>query len=136
MPPPPLAPEGPGPVPYGYPGGPVGYPGPGGPGYGYPSPPPPYGGAPGPYGWYGGAVESNGMGVAALVLGIASAVLFCMWPLAIIAGILGVVFGSVGRGKARRGEASNAGQALAGIICGAVGIVLGIGLGVLLIVQP
>ncbi|WP_328479454.1 DUF4190 domain-containing protein [Streptomyces sp. NBC_00377] len=136
VPPPPLAPHGPGPAPYGYPGGPVGYPGPGGPGYGYPSPPPPYGGAPGPYGWYGGPVESNGMGVAALVLGIASAVLFCMWPLAIIAGILGVVFGSVGRGKARRGEASNAGQALAGIICGAVGIVLGIGLGVLLIVQP
>ncbi|MEU1191929.1 DUF4190 domain-containing protein [Streptomyces sp. NPDC005859] len=123
VPPPPIAPHGPGQIPYGYPGG---YPG--GYGYGYPSPP--------PYGWPGGARDNNGMGIAGLVLGIASAVFFCLWPLAIIAGILGVAFGSVGRGKARRGEASNAGQALAGIICGSVGIVLAIGLGVLLIVQP
>ncbi|MFD9393908.1 DUF4190 domain-containing protein [Streptomyces sp. NPDC060000] len=132
VPPPPIAPHGPGQVPYGYPGAyPGGYPG----GYGYPSPPHYGGGAPGPYGWPGGAADSNGMGVAGMVLGIASSVFFCLWPLAVILGILGVTFGSVGRGKARRGEASNPGQALAGIICGAVGIVLAIGLGVLLIAQ-
>ncbi|MFE7928905.1 DUF4190 domain-containing protein [Streptomyces sp. NPDC057456] len=129
VPPPPLAPHGPGQIPYGYPGG---YPG----GYGYPSQPHYGGGAPGPYGWPGGAGDSNGMGIAALVLGIVSAVGFCMWPLAVVLGILGITFGAVGRGKARRGEASNPGQALAGIICGSVGIVLAIGLGVLMIVQP
>ncbi|MBK3637693.1 DUF4190 domain-containing protein [Streptomyces sp. MBT97] len=75
------------------------------------------------------------MGVAGMVVGIASAVLFCLWPLAAILGVLGVVFGSIGRAKARRGEASNAGQALAGIICGAVGAALAVALGVLLITQ-
>ncbi|MEU9312668.1 DUF4190 domain-containing protein [Streptomyces sp. NPDC048256] len=125
VPPPPLAPYGPGQVPYGYPGG-----------YGYPGRPHYGGGAPGPYGWPGGTGDSNGMGIAGMVLGIVSAVGFCMWPLAVVLGILGITFGAVGRGKARRGEASNPGQALAGIICGSVGILLAIGLGVLLIVQP
>ncbi|SES16806.1 protein of unknown function [Streptomyces sp. yr375] len=130
VPPPPIAPDGPGQIPYGYPGG-----------YGYGYPPQhqsPYGvGAPGPYGWPGhGAGGNNGMGVAGLVLGIISAVVFCLWPLAIVLGILGIVFGALGRGRARRGEASNPGQALAGIICGSAGIVLAIGLGVLVIVAP
>jgi hypothetical protein len=76
------------------------------------------------------------MGVAGLVLGIISAVAFCLWPVAVVLGILGIVFGAIGRGKAKRGEASNPGQALAGIICGAAGIVLAIALGVLVIVAP
>ncbi|MFI1035034.1 DUF4190 domain-containing protein [Streptomyces sp. NPDC020951] len=126
VPPPPIAPDGPGQVPYGYPGG-----------YGYPSHPHYGDGAPGLYGWAGnGAGDSNGMGIAGLVLGILAAVVFCLWPLAIVLGILGVVFGAIGRGKARRGEASNPGQALAGIICGAVGTVLAIALGILVIVAP
>ncbi|MFI5822506.1 DUF4190 domain-containing protein [Streptomyces rishiriensis] len=127
VPPPPIAPDGPGQIPYGYPGG---Y------GYGYP-PPQPYGGGPGLYGWAGtGAGDSNGMGVAGLALGILAAVLFCLWPLAAVLGILGVVFGAIGRRKAARGEASNPGQALAGIICGAVGVVLAVAVGVLTIVVP
>ncbi|GCB45676.1 DUF4190 domain-containing protein [Streptomyces sp. NL15-2K] len=132
VPPPPISPDGPGQVPYGYPGG-----------YGYPTPPG-YG-AHGPqsqgsgayYGWPGMAPgPSNGMGTAALVLGIIGAVGFCLWPLAIVAGILAVVFGTIGRGKARRGEATNPGQALAGIICGSVGLVLGIGMILLLVFVP
>ncbi|MFF5187267.1 DUF4190 domain-containing protein [Streptomyces sp. NPDC000345] len=122
VPPPPISPDGPGQVPYGYPGG---Y------GYGYPAPPP--GGSYWPGGPQG---ESNGMGVAGMVLGIVSAVIFCLWPLAIGIGILGIVFGAIGRRKARRGEATNPGQALAGIICGIAGIVLGVGLGVLVILAP
>ncbi|MER6182679.1 hypothetical protein [Streptomyces sp. NPDC001652] len=120
VPPPPIAPDGPGQVPYGYPGG----------GYGYP------GAAPqGYYGWPGmQPLPSNGMGTAGLVLGILSALVFCLWPLAIVLGVLGVIFGAIGRGKARRGVATNPGQALAGIICGAAGIALGIGMVVLLIV--
>lgn len=124
VPPPPIAPEGPGQVPYGYPGG---APGPQAQGYpgGYPG---------GYYGWPGmQPLPSNGMGTAALVLGIVAAALFCMWPLSIISGILGVIFGVMGRAKAKRGEATNGGQALAGIICGAAGLVLSIGMLILLI---
>ncbi|MGW0582030.1 DUF4190 domain-containing protein [Streptomyces sp. NPDC002920] len=112
VPPPPISPDGPGQVPYGYPGG-----------YGYPAHPQV------PYGWPGAPrVEQNGMGITSMVLGIVSAVGFCLWPLAIVLGILAVVFGVIGRKKAKRGEASNPGQALAGIICGAAGFALGTGL--------
>ncbi|MET8766717.1 DUF4190 domain-containing protein [Streptomyces sp. NPDC004658] len=132
MPPPPIAPDGPGQVSYGYPGA--------GPAYGYPGPPQaPYGGAaPYPtahgYGWPGmQPLPSNGMGTASLVLGIISAVGFVLWPIALVLGILALIFGGLGRGKAGRGEATNPGVALAGIICGAAGIVLVLGLFALLI---
>ena len=88
------------------------------PGYGYP--------ADGGYGWPGLApMPSNGLGTAGLVLGIISAAVFCLWPVAIVLGVLALIFGTLGRGKARRGEATNPGQALAGIICGAAGVVFG-----------
>ncbi|WP_256965895.1 DUF4190 domain-containing protein, partial [Streptomyces griseiscabiei] len=76
---------------------------------------------------------SNGMGIAAMVLGICAAVLFCLWPLAILLGIMAMIFGFIGRAKVRRGEATNPGHALAGIICGVVGILLGIGFIVLIV---
>ncbi|MFJ3666706.1 hypothetical protein ACIPSE_09660 [Streptomyces sp. NPDC090106] len=124
VPPPPIAPDGPGRMPY------AGYAAPGAPaqGYGYPGGP-----QTGYYGWPGQAMPENGMGTAGLVLGVLSAIVFCLWPLAIVLGVLGVIFGAVGRGKAKRGVSTNAGQALAGIICGAVGIVLGVGMGLLII---
>lgn len=112
VPPPPIAPDGPGQVPYGYPGT-YGAPG----GYGYPGGGYPYAGMQ--------PMPSNGMGTTALVLGIVSAGVFCLWPVAIVLGVLALIFGLIGRGKAGRGEATNAGQALAGTICGAAGIVLG-----------
>ncbi|MFD3380022.1 MULTISPECIES: DUF4190 domain-containing protein [unclassified Streptomyces] len=116
VPPPPIAPEGPGQMPYGY-----GYPGYGGPGYGWPGMP---------------MAPSNGLGTAGLVLGIIAAVGFCLWPVALACGILAVIFGAIGRGKARRGEATNPGQALAGIICGAVGIALAIAFVVVFLIVP
>ncbi|MEU8653955.1 DUF4190 domain-containing protein [Streptomyces sp. NPDC048737] len=143
VPPPPISPDGPGQVPYGYPGG-YGHPGPpgygvtpshgGGPGYGgVPS----HGGTPGHYGWPGvQPAPSNGMGITAMVLGIVAAVGFCLWPIAIVVGVLALIFGLIGRSKANRGEATNPGQALAGIICGATGLALGMGLAVLIIVAP
>ncbi|WP_228031631.1 DUF4190 domain-containing protein, partial [Streptomyces phyllanthi] len=134
VPPPPISPDGPGQVPYGYPQYP-GYVGhPGHPGHGNQFAPYPrtsyphalYQGAAG-YGWPGMPPEpSNGMGIASLSLGIIGAVLFCLWPLAIVLGALALIFGVIGHGKARRGEATNPGQALAGMICGAVGIALGL----------
>ncbi|MGW5343004.1 DUF4190 domain-containing protein [Streptomyces sp. HUAS TT3] len=110
---------------YAYPA-PGGYAHPGPPnapsGYGYPGHP----GYPGyaPYAPYGGQPR-NGFGVTALVLGILSVVGCITSLLAIGIGIGAVVFGALGRGKARRGEATNGGVALAGIITGAIGIALG-----------
>ncbi|MEU4928395.1 DUF4190 domain-containing protein [Streptomyces yokosukanensis] len=126
VPPPPIAPDGPGQVPYGYPGAPAAY--------GYPGrPQPPYAG-PYPsaggygYGWPGTQpMPSNGMGTASLVLGILAAVCFLLWPVALVLGVLAIIFGALGRGKAGRGEATNPGMALAGLICGGAGIVLAVG---------
>ncbi|MER5400535.1 DUF4190 domain-containing protein [Streptomyces sp. NPDC002599] len=123
VPPPPIAPGGPG-LAYGYgypqyPGAPAGAVHPGVPGYGWP---------------VAGPMPSNGLGTAGLVLGIIAAVLFVVWPLAIVLGVLAVIFGLIGGAKARRGEATNPGQALAGVILGAVGLVLAVGVFVLIIV--
>ncbi|MEV3993432.1 DUF4190 domain-containing protein [Streptomyces sp. NPDC049837] len=124
LPPPPIAPGGPAqppPGPYGYPAptpatGAYGYPG-------YPG----YGGHAGysPYGQPGWQpAPANGMGITALVLGIIAVVVFCLWGLGVILGVLALIFGIIGRKKAQRGEANNHGMALAGIILGAVGIVI------------
>ncbi|MDQ1035866.1 hypothetical protein QFZ75_002282 [Streptomyces sp. V3I8] len=78
----------------------------------------------------------NGLGAASLVLGIVAAIGFCLWPVAFVCGVLAVVLGVLGRGKARRGEATNGGSALAGIVCGAVGVALAVALVVVLLVVP
>ncbi|PRH80738.1 hypothetical protein C6N75_02605 [Streptomyces solincola] len=151
VPPPPLAPGGPSPtMPGGYghgypdpaapPGG-YGYPDPaatsggyGRPdltatsaGYGYPPAPAPgpgYPGYPG-YGAWGSGGQSNGMGITAMVLGIVAVVMFCAWGLGVLLGILALIFGIIGRNKAKRGEANNGGMALAGVILGSVAIAAG-----------
>ncbi|MFF3848450.1 DUF4190 domain-containing protein [Streptomyces sp. NPDC002328] len=136
VPPPPIAPDGPGQVPYGQPGyGQVGYGYPGG--YGHPGAPVGYGGgAPAYYGWNGMRPPSNGMGLAAMVLGILSAAGICMWPTPLFIGPLAVIFGFIGRSKAKRGEANNAAQALAGIICGIAGFLMAAALLVFVIWAP
>ncbi|WP_424570155.1 DUF4190 domain-containing protein [Streptomyces sp. CH-036] len=120
VPPPPIGPNGPGhagPPPAAH--------------YGYPAPPAqPYGGYPG-YGAYRagpaawGPAPNNGLGTAAMVIGIISVVGFCLYGLNIILGILALIFGIIGLGRAKRGEATNRGMALAGVILGSVGIVVG-----------
>lgn len=108
---------------YGYPTAPSAMPG-----YGYPGDAgyPGYPGYPvnAAYPLYA-APKSNGFGVTALVLGIISVVGCITSFLAIGIGIAAVVFGALGKGKATRGEADNGGMALAGIILGGIGIVLG-----------
>lgn len=89
------------------------------PGYGAPTyPPPGYPAAPLGY----GAAPRNGLGTAALVLGIIGVVLcwipFTGWAL----NILAVIFGGVGMGRAKRGEATNKSSALAGLVLGAIGL--------------
>ncbi|MET7381777.1 DUF4190 domain-containing protein [Streptomyces sp. NPDC005526] len=109
IPPPPLAPSGPA-----APGG-----------YGYPAYP--------GYGWPGVPMApQNGLGTAAMVLGILACCLFCLYGVvSVVLGILAIVFGVKGRRKADRGEATNPGQAQAGLITGIIGILLGIAMIVL-----
>ncbi|MFF9848358.1 DUF4190 domain-containing protein [Streptomyces litmocidini] len=136
VPPPPVAPGGPAAAPgYGYPAASPGT-------YGYPpaSPTPPvtsgygYPGYPG-YGPSGGQPQNNGMGTASMVLGIlAVALAFCSYGvLGLILGGVALPLGIVGRKRFLRGEASNKGQAVAGITLGSIGIALGIA-GIALIV--
>ncbi len=74
-------------------------------------------------------VVRNGLGVAALVLGILSLVfMFLFPPIGVVLGILAVVFGIIGVRRVRRGEATNRGQAMAGGITGGVGLVVSVAL--------
>lgn len=68
----------------------------------------------------------NGLGVAALVLGIVALALCWTVVGGVVLGILGVVFGAVGVRRAARGEATDRGMALAGLITGGVGLVVGV----------
>ena len=73
------------------------------------------------------ARPSNGVGVAALVLGVASlvaAVSFVLFPLALPGGLFATILGiiAVSRGRAR-GVTSH-GQAIAGIVCGVLALVV------------
>ncbi len=118
---PPVPPPAPG---YGAPSEPVGYGTPAAPAYGQQ----PFG-APGGFG--GGVSPRNGFGIAALVLGILSipagfTVIFGV-PLAIAA----IVFGALGRGRAKKGLANNGGLALTGLILGVVGLLISIAIGAL-----
>ncbi|MFE0044512.1 DUF4190 domain-containing protein [Streptomyces albireticuli] len=118
-------------------------------GYGYPAAPggqvpygaPPYGGPvpygqipyqPGSYGYpvpyYGEDPRTlgsdSGFGIAALVLGIVGTVMSVTVLFGALLGILGVVFGAIGRAKVKSGRAFNGGQALTGLILGALAFVL------------
>jgi hypothetical protein len=69
----------------------------------------------------------NGMGSAALVLGLVSLVaVFLIAPLGVVLGAAAVACGVAGRRRARRGEATNPGQATAGLVTGAVGLVVSV----------
>jgi len=65
--------------------------------------------------------RTNGLAVASLVLGILALVLFFTIVFPIILGILAVIFGAIGLGKANQG-AEHKGLAIAGMILGVLGI--------------
>ena len=69
-------------------------------------------------------VSENGMGMAALVLGILGLVV-CL-GLSILLPLLATIFGALGRRKAQAGLASNLGQATAGLIMGIIGLAIGV----------
>ena len=86
---------------------------------GYPPPPQPYSGfAPPPTG------PRNGLGIAALVIAIIGLV-FC-WTVAggVILGLTAVIIGFVAQGRVKRGEATNGGVAIAGIVLGFLAIIV------------
>jgi len=124
-----VPPPGGAPQPYSYPPGPApgetyppgSYPG------GYPAGPYPGGYPPSPtgYGEYPGmpVAPRNGLGVAALVIGILALVGAFTVAGGIILGTVAVVLGFLGRGRVRRGEANNGGTAMAGIVLGVLAVV-------------
>jgi hypothetical protein len=72
-----------------------------------------------------GAQPRNGFGVAALVLGIVAVVGCALNFIAVGLGVAAIVLGVLGRNRAARGEATNGGMALAGLILGVTGALLG-----------
>lgn len=85
---------------------------------------PPYGT---PYGQPGGVPPRNGVGTAALVLGVIGLALSIV-VIGVVPGILAIIFGAIGRSRARRRMATNGGAALAGIITGLLAVVVAVAL--------
>lgn len=100
----------------------------GAPAYGQPSYGAPAYGQPGYADPNDGRPKRNGMGIAALVLGILA--LLTSWTIlgGIVFGLLAIVLGFLGRGLAKRGEATNGGMALAGLVTGLIGLLISVGL--------
>jgi len=67
------------------------------------------------------------MGTASLIMGILGVII-----LPIVFSVLAIIFGSIGIGRANRGEATNKGVATTGLVLGIIGIVLGLIIGVAL----
>jgi hypothetical protein len=84
---------------------------------------------PGPTGVQGPQAARNGLGVTALVLGIIGALsgipMLLFW-LAGPLGVLALIFGLIGFGRARKGGATNKGVALTGTILGVIALILSV----------
>lgn len=94
---------------------------------GYGQHPPPAGYPPGYDPGYGmpPSQPRNGLGTAALVLGVIGIVTCWTVVGGILLGVLAIVFGAIGRNRAKRGEATNGGVATGGLVTGIVGLVVG-----------
>mgnify|MGYP003287506270 CR=1 FL=1 len=71
----------------------------------------------------------NGMGTTALILGVVALVLVVLIlfsPLGAFLGLLAVIFGILGIVRVNRGEADNRGQAVTGLVTGAVALLVGL----------
>ena len=75
----------------------------------------------------------TGLGVAALVVGVASLVAvasFVLFPLALVGGLVAAVLGVIALTGGRTSGTGNTGQAAAGLICGVLALVFAIVLSV------
>ena len=73
----------------------------------------------------------NGLGVAALVIGVASlvaAISFLLFPLGLVGGLVGLVIAIVALTRGRHLGATNSGQAIAGLVCSVLALIVAIGL--------
>ncbi len=68
----------------------------------------------------------NGLGIASLVLAIIA--LLSVWSVfgGIILGLAALIIGLVARGRVKRGEATNGGVAIAGVVLGALAVIVGL----------
>ncbi|MEU7485765.1 DUF4190 domain-containing protein [Streptomyces sp. NPDC042319] len=86
-------------------------------------------GPPAPMGAPAPQTARNGLGVAALVLGVIgvlSGLIPLLFWLAGTLGLLALIFGLVGRGRVKRGQATNKGVALAGLLLGIAAMVVAV----------
>jgi hypothetical protein len=75
----------------------------------------------------------NGLGVAALVIGVASLVAglsFVLFPLALIGGLVGLIIAIIALARGKTRGATNSGQAIAGLICSVLALIIAIDLSV------
>ena len=75
----------------------------------------------------------NGLGVAALVIGVASLVAgvsFVLFPLGLLGGLVGLIIAIVALAGGRNRGATNGGQAVAGLVCSILALIIGITLSV------
>lgn len=68
--------------------------------------------------------KASGLAIASMVCGIVSIVLCCIWYISIILAIVAVVLGVINNVKGLGGK----GMAIAGIVTGAIGIILAVAL--------
>jgi hypothetical protein len=69
----------------------------------------------------------NGAGVAALAIGIAALVLVVtvvLFPLGGVLGLVAMLLGVIGTARVARWKAFNRGQAISGLLCGALAVLL------------
>jgi uncharacterized membrane protein HdeD (DUF308 family) len=67
-----------------------------------------------------------GLAIASLILGILSILSFCVSPLAVALGIIAVILGVIALSQVKSGRAGGSGMAKGGLICGSLGIAIGI----------
>ncbi len=71
----------------------------------------------------------NGLGTAALIVGILAILGIIIVFGGVILGIIAIILGFIGRGRAKKGQATNGGMATAGIVLGVIAIVASVALG-------
>jgi hypothetical protein len=70
-----------------------------------------------------------GLGIAALVTGVASlvaALSFVLLPIGLVGSLVAICLGAAARVRGRSGGTANPGQATAGLVCGILGLAVGI----------
>ncbi len=79
-----------------------------------------------------GGVKTSGLAIAALVCGVFGLVGCC----SLLPSVLGIVFGAASLAAINRGESTGRGLAISGIVLGAIGLLLGIALWILIAMLP